>query len=86
MELDFKELSGDTDIVKRLTDLDNAIDKIEEVLAIAEDPELYEKLSTKDRIQYNLLLSYALNGLFWMYLRTEGEYISFYEKTFFFNI
>lgn len=73
MDPDFKELSGDADIVKRLTDLDGAIGKIEEVLAVAEDPELYEKLSTKDKIQYNLLLSYALNGLFWMYLRTEGK-------------
>lgn len=72
MDLEFEELSSDQDIVNRLTKFKESIDEIEKVLQFSKDPEFYDKLSNEDKIQFNLLMSFSLNGLFWMYLRAEG--------------
>ncbi|XP_014209908.1 nuclear nucleic acid-binding protein C1D [Copidosoma floridanum] len=72
MELDFQELSSDQDIVSRMTKFNEAVNAIEEAFKFSEDPELYEKLTNEQKIKYNHLLSFSLNGLYWMYLRAEG--------------
>lgn len=72
MDLDFKELSSDEDIVKRLTQFSKSIDEIKESLKFAEDPEFYDNLTNAEKIKFNHLMSFGLNGLFWMYLRAEG--------------
>ena len=72
-ELNFRELSSDDDIVSRLTEFSKAVDQIEEVLKFAENPELYDQLTNAEKIKFNLLMSFSLNSMFWMYLRAEGN-------------
>ncbi|XP_029039929.1 nuclear nucleic acid-binding protein C1D-like [Osmia bicornis bicornis] len=72
MDADFEELSNDTNLIARVTQFHDAAMKIEDTIKMATDPEIYEKLSDEDKIQYDLLMSYCLNSTFWMYLRAEG--------------
>ncbi|KAJ8668803.1 hypothetical protein QAD02_000062 [Eretmocerus hayati] len=72
MDQDFKELANDESITNHLTQFTKAVDDIQEALKFIEDPEIYDKLSNSQKIQFNLLMSFGLNGLFWMYLRSEG--------------
>lgn len=72
MDPDFEELSHDTNIIARLQQFRDAAFKIQDVVESISDPSLYEKLSNANKIKYNLLLSYSLNSLFWMYLRAKG--------------
>ncbi|KAK2577822.1 hypothetical protein KPH14_008891, partial [Odynerus spinipes] len=59
-------------INKKLKQFREAVLKVEDRINLANDPAIYEKLSNSDKIKFNLLMSYGLNSLFWMYLRTEG--------------
>ncbi|XP_058794505.1 nuclear nucleic acid-binding protein C1D-like [Phymastichus coffea] len=72
MELDFKELSNDEDMCSRLSKFAESVDQIQEVLKFAQNPEFYDQLTNAEKIKFNLLMSFTLNGLFWMYLRAEG--------------
>lgn len=72
MDANFDELSHDANIIARLKQLSEAAFKIQDTVELVSDPSLFNKLSNADKIRYNLLLSYSLNSLFWMYLRAEG--------------
>ncbi|PSN38468.1 hypothetical protein C0J52_23035 [Blattella germanica] len=72
-KIDFGELSGDTEFCARINNFHASVDKVEDFLRIACDNDLYEKLSLDDKVKYDLFLSYSLNSLFWLYLRTQGE-------------
>ncbi|KAL6426169.1 nuclear nucleic acid-binding protein C1D-like [Cataglyphis hispanica] len=73
MDHDFEELSHDTNIIARLQQFSEAAFKVQDVVeSVVSDPSLYEKLSNVNKIKYNLMLSYSLNSLFWMYLRAKG--------------
>ncbi|XP_015431346.1 PREDICTED: nuclear nucleic acid-binding protein C1D-like [Dufourea novaeangliae] len=72
MDADFEELSHDTELIAKMQQFHNATLKIEDTIKLATNTETYEKLSNPDKIKYNLLMSYSLNSMFWMYLRAEG--------------
>lgn len=72
MDIDFEELSNDINLIAKIKQFYDATAKIEDVIKYATDPEIYEKLSNENKIKYNLLMSYCLNSMFWMYLRAEG--------------
>ncbi|XP_011694907.1 PREDICTED: nuclear nucleic acid-binding protein C1D [Wasmannia auropunctata] len=72
MDANFDELSHDTNIIAKLKQFSEAAFKIQDMVEVISDPSLFDKLSNTDKIKYNLLLSYSLNSLFWMYLRAEG--------------
>lgn len=72
MDAKFEELSHDTNIIARLKQFSEAAFKIQDMVELVSDPSLFDKLSNTEKIKYNLLLSYSLNTLFWMYLRSEG--------------
>lgn len=72
MDLDFEELAHDKDLIAKIQQFRDATMRIEDMIKLAANPEVYEKLSNTDKIQHNLLMSYCLNSLFWMYLRAEG--------------
>lgn len=73
MDANFGERSHDTDVIEKLKQFYDAATKIEDKVKHATDPIVYEKLSNTDKIEYNLLMSYCLNSVFWMYLRAEGK-------------
>ncbi|XP_024220813.1 nuclear nucleic acid-binding protein C1D [Bombus impatiens] len=72
MDADFEELSHDIDLIAKVKQYRDATTKIQDTIKYAANPAVYEKLSDTDKIQYNLLMSYCLNSVFWMYLRAEG--------------
>lgn len=74
MDADFEDLSHDVELISRLKQLYQATLRFEDRIDLANDPAIYDKLSNSDKIKYNLLMSYSLNSMFWMYLRTEGKY------------
>ncbi|KAF7387280.1 hypothetical protein HZH68_012957 [Vespula germanica] len=72
MDADFEDLSHNVELISRLKQLYQATLRFEDRIDLANDPAIYDKLSNSDKIKYNLLMSYSLNSMFWMYLRTEG--------------
>ncbi|XP_033340970.1 nuclear nucleic acid-binding protein C1D [Megalopta genalis] len=72
MDLDFGELSHDTELIAKVKQFREATFKLEDMINVVTNSETYEKLSNSDKIKYNLLMSYSLNSMFWMYLRAEG--------------
>jgi exosome complex protein LRP1 len=70
--MDFGELSADTDFTSRVKNFHDSVNRIGDLLQTACEKDVYEKLNIDDRIKYDLLLSYSLNSLFWLYLRTQG--------------
>ncbi|XP_008544722.1 nuclear nucleic acid-binding protein C1D [Microplitis demolitor] len=72
MEDSFKEFANDVNIIRQLKNFNEAIGNIEKVLKMTENPTLYEKLTTEEKIKYNTLMSFNLNSLFWMHLRVQG--------------
>ncbi|XP_076661495.1 nuclear nucleic acid-binding protein C1D [Halictus rubicundus] len=72
MDFDFEELSHDTELIAKVKQFHDATLKIEDTIKLVTNAETYENLSNADKIKYNLLMSYSLNSMFWMYLRAEG--------------
>lgn len=73
MDMDFEELSHDPDLIAKIKQFRDATVRIEDTIKFATDLDVYEKLSNADKIKYDLLMSYSLNSMFWMYLRAEGK-------------
>ncbi|XP_048514176.1 nuclear nucleic acid-binding protein C1D isoform X2 [Athalia rosae] len=73
MDIKFEELASNADLVAKVKNFHQSTEKINELLSLASNPEFYDKLTNSDKLKYNLLMSYSLNTLFWMYLRLEGE-------------
>ena len=72
MDMDFEELSHDPDLIAKIKQFRDATVRIEDTIKFATDLDVYEKLSNADKVKYDLLMSYSLNSMFWMYLRAEG--------------
>ncbi|XP_063980443.1 nuclear nucleic acid-binding protein C1D-like [Diachasmimorpha longicaudata] len=72
MDPDFEELSNDVDLIARVKQFRHASEKIGDTLKLAADEKFYESLPNEDKIKFNLLMSFGLNSMFWMYLRAEG--------------
>ncbi|KAI4499734.1 hypothetical protein M0802_004990 [Mischocyttarus mexicanus] len=72
MDVNYEDLSHDEELILRLKQFHEATLKFEEKFDLINDPDIYDKLSNSDKIKYNLLMSYSLNSMFWMYLRTKG--------------
>ncbi|KAL3278422.1 hypothetical protein HHI36_013744 [Cryptolaemus montrouzieri] len=74
--MDYGDLEMDDEIKEKVKNLHDSVDKIDEVLQIAFSEnmkETYENLSLKEKVDYDLFIAYALNTLYWLYLRTKGE-------------
>lgn len=50
-----------------------SVNDIDEALISTLEDVDYDQLSIEDKIRYDLFLAYSLNGLLWMYLRSEGN-------------
>lgn len=70
--MELKELEDDKAIQEKLQNLHDSIEKITKLLDTALKADT-SQLSKKEKIDYDLFLTYALNTLYWMYLRTRGE-------------
>lgn len=70
--LDLGELSGDANFVSKISNLHNGVSQFGDLLQLACEKDVYNSLSTDDKVKYDLFLSYSISTLFWMYLRTQG--------------
>lgn len=71
-EMDFGELKNDKDFVAKATNLQNALNKIEERISAVCDFPNYDDLSTEEKVKYDLFLSYSINSLYWMLCKLQA--------------
>ncbi|CAH0552572.1 unnamed protein product [Brassicogethes aeneus] len=71
--MDFGDLKDDEAIKKTLTNFDNGVNKIKDMLELAFESDVYDKLSTKEKVDYDLFITYSLNTLYWLLLRASGD-------------
>lgn len=70
LDLD-EDLLKDEEMVANILNLDNSIVNIETLLESRMGVD-YNSLSVEDKIKHDLLNAFALNSLYWMYLRLDG--------------
>lgn len=73
MPIDFGDLENDKHIQEKLTNLHNSVEKIEIMLEKLRTADIYEQLSQKQKVDYDLFIAYTLNTLYWLYLRIKNE-------------
>lgn len=72
MSFDFGELKNDTNFVSKVEGASEAINKIDRIIKDAADVKM-DELSVEERVKFDLFLTYAVNSLYWMYLKVNGE-------------
>ena len=72
-DIDFGDLRDDKLIQQKLTSFHNSVQKIGKIVELSSNPDLYEKLTTKEKVDFDLFMAYTLNTLFWLYMKTKGE-------------
>lgn len=71
-EMDFGELKNDVSFTSKVQSAHEAIAKIEKAIKDSSEVKL-DELSTEDKVKHDLFLTYAVNSLYWMYLKINGE-------------
>lgn len=72
MDLDFGELAQDEKFKELATNLKESIDKLQDHMERLHKIN-YDKLSQEDKVKYDIYQTYAINSIFWMYLKLIGE-------------
>ncbi|GLH15702.1 Uncharacterized protein GBIM_20155 [Gryllus bimaculatus] len=70
--LDFAELSKDAKFTATMSEFHEHVDKIGNFIQAACSSSVYDELSLEDKVKYDLFMTYSMNSLFWLYLRTQG--------------
>ncbi|ENN79721.1 nuclear nucleic acid-binding protein C1D-like [Dendroctonus ponderosae] len=76
--MELKDLENDKAIKEKLSNLRNSVQKIKKILDTALEADT-SQFSLKDQVEFDLFLTYALNALYWMYLKTKGEDPNFHD-------
>lgn len=76
--MDFGELKNDTNFVSRVNASSNAIEKIKSKIDDAIQINT-DEMSTEDKVNFDMFLAYAVNSLFFMSLKVDGQDISSHE-------
>lgn len=71
MNFDFGELKNDVNFVSKVDAVTGAVAKIEKAIKDAAEVKT-EDLSTEEKVKHDLFLTYAVNSLYWMYLKING--------------
>lgn len=72
MDFEFGELKDDVNFVTKVHSAAEAIGNIEKAIKKASEVKI-EELSNEDKVKHDIFLTYAVNSLFWMYLKINGE-------------
>ncbi|KAK6639638.1 hypothetical protein RUM43_007911 [Polyplax serrata] len=70
--IDFGELSNDENFKQKILDLKKCMNDISGVLEVFLSRCNYEQLSLEDKVRYDLFLAFAINTIYWIYLRIKG--------------
>ncbi|KAJ8942941.1 hypothetical protein NQ318_003827 [Aromia moschata] len=71
--MEFGDLGDDKSIQEKLTNFHSSVEKIDNMLNLVLNNDIYETLSLKEKVDYDLFIAYTLNTLYWMYLRSINE-------------
>lgn len=75
MNYDFGELKNDTSFVSKVEVSKEAIQKIEKTIQKAMEMKT-DELSQQEKLNLDIFLTYAVNSLYFMYLRVNGDNLS----------
>ncbi|CAH1389468.1 unnamed protein product [Nezara viridula] len=67
------DLSQEKGILEKLNYFKEQIKNLENVLKPFYESDIYSELTTEERVEYDIFLSYTLTSLYWMYVKTTGE-------------
>lgn len=70
--MDFGELQNDEAFKQRINTLTAALDEIGRSAQAACQMPNYEKLSTEEKVKFDLFLSYSINSLFWAFCKLQA--------------
>ncbi|XP_055389818.1 TNF receptor-associated factor family protein DDB_G0272098-like [Condylostylus longicornis] len=70
--MDFGELKDDKNFVENVTNFANSIKQIDEEVTKCIEFRHYDKLTTEEKVKFDLFLSYTMNSLYWMYVKLQG--------------
>lgn len=76
--MDFGELKNDTNFVSRVQTSSNTIENIRKSIQDALEMNR-DEMSVEEKVKLDLFLAYAVNSLYFMYLKVEGEDIGSHE-------
>ncbi|XP_014273273.1 nuclear nucleic acid-binding protein C1D [Halyomorpha halys] len=69
----YDDLSHEKDLLEKLNYFKEQIHNLENVLKPFYESDIYSDLTTEERVEYDIFLSYTLTSLYWMYVKTIGE-------------
>lgn len=72
-KLDFGDLENDKTIQEKLINFHKSVEKMTKIVELSTNTDLYEKLSTREKVDFDLFMAYTLNTLFWVYMKTKGQ-------------
>lgn len=70
--MDYDNLGEDTTVKTNLITFRESIKKIENIVELATNTNVYNELDLKDKVNYDLFMAYTLNTLYWLYLKTKN--------------
>lgn len=70
--MDFGELKNDSNFVAKVQSVSQAITRIEKTIKETDNLKV-DEISTEDKINLDLFLSYSINSLYFMFLKIEGD-------------
>lgn len=71
--MEYDDLGNDEVIKTKLRNFQDSIKQIGDKIELAINSNVYNDLSIKDKVNYDLFMVYSLNTLYWMYLRTKNQ-------------
>lgn len=76
--MDFGELKNDTNFVSKVEASSKAIDNIRKVIEQAVEMNT-DEMSLEEKVKYDIFLAYAVNSLYFMYLKVDGQDVGSHE-------
>ncbi|XP_070502316.1 nuclear nucleic acid-binding protein C1D [Chironomus tepperi] len=76
--MDFGELKNDISFVSKIEASTKAIDNIRQVIDQALEMNT-DEMSLEEKVKYDIFLAYAVNSLYFMYLKVDGQDVSSHE-------
>ncbi|XP_053947952.1 nuclear nucleic acid-binding protein C1D [Anastrepha ludens] len=71
--MEFGELRNDEKFTNTVGNFSTALDKIEQSLNTVVELKDFEELSVQEKVKLDNYLAYAINSLYWMYVKLNGD-------------
>lgn len=71
--MDYDNLGDDANVKNKLVNFRESINEIENLVKLATNSNIYNDLDLKDKVNYDLFMTYTLNTLYWLYLKSINQ-------------